>query len=509
MKDHRFIPYEPDKPLLLPPDIRKWLPEDHLALFISDMVDSLDLSEITAQYAHENGGHPAYHPAMMVKLLFYGYCKGITASREIERETYEDVAFRVLSCDAHPDHSRISDFRKRHLKAIGRLFLQVLEICEAAGMVRLGRLAVDGTKLKANASKHKAMSYDRMKSKEIELEVEIEALLVEAEALDAAQDMKYGKGNRGDELPEDLRFKKARLENIKRYKKELERRVRQEAIDSGKLDKDGNPPPSKGGGGKPPKNPPGIPKPKDQINFTDSESRIMRDGANKSFLQGYNAQAAVDCDSQIIVAAEVTQHANDKQELIPLIDQVEENTGMLPEAVLADTGYFSEANVEYSTGKQIDTFIPKDRIKHTDTDPPVSDEPIAHDSPAVKAMLAKLKTKEGKKIYSKRKTSVEPVFGQIKDARGIRGFLLRGIEQVKNEWKLICLTHNILKLWRKVCVDNRIGAPFFGRKEQFGIDFPQFLLAFRQFWRLCAIILCLMPHSAMSLDAVLLAKAGA
>jgi hypothetical protein len=188
----------------------------------------------------------------------------------------------------------------------------------------------------------------------------------------------------------------------------------------------------------------------------------MRDGANKSFLQGYNAQAAVDCESQIIVAADVTQHANDKQELIPLIDQVEENTGMLPEAVLADAGYFSEPNVEYATGKHIDTFIPKGRIKHTDSAPPLPDEPVAEDSPAVKAMLAKLKTKEGKKIYSERKTSVEPVFGQIKEARGIRGFLLRGIEQVKDEWKLICLTHNILKLWRKVSGNNRTGAPFFG-----------------------------------------------
>ncbi len=416
MKDHRFIAYEPDKPLLLPPDIRKWLPEDHLAFFISDMVDSLDLSQITDQYAHENGGHPAYHPAM---------------------------------------------------------------------------------------------SYGRMRTKEIELEVEIEALLVEAEALDAAQDMKYGKSDRGNELPEDLRFKTARLEKIKRYKKELEDRVRHEAIDSGKLDEDGNPPPTKGGRGKPPKNPPGIPKPKDQINFTDSESRIMRDGAEKSFVQAYNAQAAVDCDSQIIVAADVTQHANDKRELIPLIEQVERNTGMLPEAVLADAGYFSEGNVEYSTGRQIDTFIPKDRIKHTDIAPPVPDEPIAADSPPVETMLAKLKSKGGKRIYSKRKTSVEPVFGQIKDARGIRRFLLRGLKQVKDEWKLICLTHNILKLWRKVWRDNKTGAPFFGRKKQFGTNFPQFLLAFSQFWRRCATILCVVATDAMSLDVVLLPKAVA
>ncbi|MBM3300243.1 MAG: transposase [Deltaproteobacteria bacterium] len=218
MKDHRFIEYDPDKPLELPPDIRKWLPEDHLARFISDVVDTLDLSEITEEYLHRRGGHRAYHPAMMLKLLFYGYCVGIRSSRRIEQKTHEDVAFRVLSCDSHPDHSRISEFRKRHLGAISRLFLQILEICKESGLVKLGFVALDGTKVKANASKHKAMSYDRMVKKEQELAREVEKLLKQAEAQDEKEDKKYGKGKRGDQLPKELQFKKTRLEKIRQAK---------------------------------------------------------------------------------------------------------------------------------------------------------------------------------------------------------------------------------------------------------------------------------------------------
>ena len=214
MRDYRFIPYEPDKPLEFAPDIRKWLPQDHLALFIGDLVDSLDLKEITEEYLHLQGGHPAYHPAMMLKLLFYGYCVGIRSSRGIEQKTYEDVAFRVLSCDSHPDHSRISDFRKRHLGVISRLFVQVLEICKEAGLAKLGFVALDGTKVKANASKRKAMSYERMVKKERELAREVERLLKQAEALDEQEDKRYGKVKRGYELPEELRFKQKRLAKI-------------------------------------------------------------------------------------------------------------------------------------------------------------------------------------------------------------------------------------------------------------------------------------------------------
>lgn len=471
MRDKRFLPYEPHKALELPSDMRTWLPENHLAFFISDVVDELDLGEIMDKYQHPAGGHPAYHPAMMVKLLFYAYAVGIRSSRRIEQKTYEDVAFRVLSCDSHPDHSRISDFRKRHLHEISGLFVQILKFCSEAGLTKLGHVALDGSKIKANASKHKAMSYGRMVTKETELDVEIERLLVEAQAVDAAEDRKYGMGKRGDELPKDLRFKQARLEKIRKYKQTLEQRKRQEAIDSGKLDDDGNPPTGTGGRGRAPKTPPGVPKPKDQINFTDPESRIMRDGATKAWVQAYNGQIAVDSESQVIVAADVTQQANDKQQLIPLTEQVIANTGKIPEFELADAGYFSESNANFVASKGIDPLIPKDRIKHTDAAPPVPNASTGNDTSVVERMLAKLKTEEGKKIYSKRKQSVETVFGQIKEARGIRSLLLRGLEQARGEWKLICLTHNILKLWKRLSDNNPIGAPFFGMKAEYSLQF--------------------------------------
>ena len=460
MGDYRFLPYEPEKPLFLPPDMRTWLPDDHLALFISDVVDALDLSEIVDKYLHLEGGHPAYHPAMMIKLLFYGYCVGIRSSRRIEHKTYEDVAFRVLSCDTHPDHSRISDFRKRHLPEISRLFVQVLEICKESGLVKLGHVALDGTKVKANASKHKAMSYDRMVKREPELAAEVDRLLAEAEALDEKEDKKYGKGKRGDELPKELRFKQARLAKIRQAKQALEEQARQEAIEAGKLDKDGNPPPRGEAGSS--KTPVGIPEDKEQRNFTDPESRIMLDSASKAFIQGYNGQAAVDCESQVIVAADVTQLANDKQQLVPMVKRIEDNLGEIPDRVLADAGYFVEENVESLTDDFIEPFIPRDRIKHSDPPQVAPRGRIPKSTSVVDRMLRKLKTKAGKKTYSKRKESVEPVFGQIKEARGIRAFLLRGLENVKAEWYLICLTHNILKLWGWFRPDGRKSACAFG-----------------------------------------------
>lgn len=460
MGDYRFLPYEPEKPLLLPPDMHAWLPDDHLALFISDLVDSLDLGEIVAKYLHLEGGHPAYHPAMMLKLIFYGYCVGIRSSRRIEQKTYEDVAFRVLSCDTHPDHSRIADFRKRHLPEISRLFVQVLEICKESGLVKLGHVALDGTKVKANASKHKAMSYARMKKREPELAAEVDRLLAEAAALDDQEDKKYGKGKRGDELPKELRFKQARLAKIRKAKQALEEQARKEAIEAGKLDQDGNPPPGGPAGSSEP--PAGIPKDKQQRNFTDPESRIMLDGATKAFVQGYNAQAAVDCESQVIVAADVTQQANDKQQLVPMVDRIEDNLGEIPDRVLADAGYFVEEKVESLANNFIEPFIPRDRIKHSDPPRQAPRGRIPNDTSPVDRMLRKLKTKAGKKTYLKRKETVEPVFGQIKEARGIRAFLLRGLEEVKAEWSLICLTHNILKLWGLFCPDGRRSAHAFG-----------------------------------------------
>ena len=460
MKDYRFIDYEPDKPLELPPDIRTWLPEDHLALFISDVVDSLDFSEITEEYLHLQGGRPAYHPAMMLKLLFYGYCVGIRSSRRIERKTYEDVAFRVLSCDSHPDHSRISDFRKRHLSAITRLFVQVLEICKEFGLVRLGHVALDGTKVKANASKHKAMSYERMVKKEKELAREVEKLLKQAEAIDQQEDKKYGKGKRGDELPKDLQFKEKRLAKIREAKHALEKEAREEAVQKHKSGTDGKPP---AGGASGPSEPLEVkPKPKKQRNFTDPDSRIMLDGATKAFVQAYNAQAAVDCDSQVIVCAEVTQQANDKEQLVPMVDQIEENLGEIPDRVLADAGYFSEEAVKSVASGFTEPFVPRERKKHSDAPDPAPRGRIPHSASLVDRALRRLKTKVGQQIYSKRKETIEPVFGQIKEARGIRTFLFRSLEKVQGEWKLVCLTHNILKLWRHLWLNGGKSAPSFG-----------------------------------------------
>jgi transposase len=460
MRDYRFIPYEPDKPLELAPDIRKWLPPDHLALFISDVVDTLDLTEITEEYLHLQGGHPAYHPAMMLKLLFYGYCVGIRSSRRIEQKTYEDVAFRVLSCDSHPDHSRISDFRKRHLRAISRLFVQVLGICKEAGLVKLGYVALDGTKVKANASKHKAMSYDRMVRKEKELAREVDKLLKQAEALDEQEDKKYGKGKRGDELPKELQFKEKRLAKIREAKQALEEQAREDAARKGKSRTDGKPP--EDGASGPSETPEVKPKPKKQRNFTDPDSRIMLDGATKSFTQAYNAQAAVDCNSQVIVCADVTQQANDKHQLLPMLEQIEENLGEIPDRAIADAGYFSEEAVKSVATGFTEPFIPRERTKHSDPPDPAPRGRIPDNASVVDRALRKLKTKVGQQTYSKRKETIEPVFGQIKEARGIRAFLLRGLQKVKGEWKLVCLTHNILKLWRHLWLDDGSSAPVFG-----------------------------------------------
>jgi transposase len=460
MRDYRFIPYEPDKPLALAPDIKQWLPADHLALFISEVVDTLDLSEITDEYLHLQGGRPAYHPAMMLKLLFYGYCVGIRSSRRIEQKTYEDVAFRVLSCDSHPDHSRISDFRKRHLGAISRLFVQVLGICKEAGLVKLGHVALDGTKVKANASKHKAMSYGRMVKKEKKLASEVDKLLKEAEALDEKEDKRYGKGKRGDELPDELRFKESRLAKIREAKAVLEEEARREAESRSTGDKDGEPPKDDGSG--PSAASDVKPKDKKQRNFTDPDSRIMKDGGTKAFVQGYNGQAAVDCDSQVIVAADVTQEANDKKQLVPVLDQIEENLGEIPDRALADAGYFAEEAVKAVVDGFTELFVPRERKKHSDPAEPAPRGRIPDSLSSVDRMLRKLKTKAGQQTYSKRKESVEPVFGQIKENRGIRAFLLRGLEAVRGEWKLICLTHNLLKLWRHLWVSDGRSASVFG-----------------------------------------------
>lgn len=438
----KFRPYEPDAPLAMPVCLRDWLPEDHLVYLVSDVVDELDLSEIYAHYEGQLRGQPPYDPRMMVKLLTYAYTVGIPSSRRIEQKTYEDIAFRVLTADQHPDHDTICDFRKTHRKALSKLFVQVLAVCQEAGLVKLGHVAFDGTKVKANASKHKAMSYGRMVGKEAELEKEVEELLKKAQQQDDDEDTRYGKGQRGDEVPEELRFKRKRLQALRDAKERLERRIREKAIEEGKVNPDGTPKPTRG---RAPKTPHGQPKPKDQENFTDPESRIMVNG-DKAFVQAYNAQAAVDEESQIIVGRGVTNEANDKRQLQPLAEDVKANTGAKPRKASADSGYYSEENIKYLEGEGIGAYIPPGRDKKLKDAPPPRGR-IPKDLSLEDRMRRKLRTKKGRETYAKRKGIVEPVFGQIKFGRGLRQFLLRGLESVELEWDLWCIGHNLLKLW--------------------------------------------------------------
>jgi transposase len=428
-----YRPYYPDEDLLLPPSLRDWLPEKHLAYFVSDVVDNLDLSAMDAVYGTEKRGQPPYDPQMMTKVLVYGYCVGVFSSRRIERRLVEDIAFRVLAAGNQPNFRTISDFRKIHLKTLEGLFEQVLNIALEAGAMKVGRVAVDGTKVKANASKHKAMSYDRMPEKEKQLKAEVKQLLERAEAADAEEDKHYGKDRRGDELPDELQRRETRIKKIKEAKRAVEQRARDKAVAEGADPKKARP------------------KEKDQYNFTDPESRIMK-GAD-GFVQAYNAQAAVEPDLQLIVGQTVTAAANDKEQLLPMMDVVEQQCGQRPDEVLADSGYCSEKNLEALESKEnperrIEGYIATERQKHDEYKEPCPRGPLPDDATRVDRMKRKLKTKAGKAVYAARKTIVEPVFGQIKQGRGFRQFLLRGIDKVRGEWSLVCLTHNVLKLYR-------------------------------------------------------------
>jgi transposase len=453
-----FKPYSPDQLFLLPPALRDWLPEGHLALFIGDVVDhALDLTPILATYETGDGrGQPPYHPALLVKLLVYGYCTGKPSSRKIEKATYEEVPYRVLAANQHPDHDSIAAFRQTHLAALAELFTQVLVLCQRAGLVQLGHVALDGTKMLANASKHKAMSYGRMGEAERQLAQEVAALLAQAQQVDAAEDAQYGKGRRGDELPAELARRESRLAKLREAKAALEVEARAEAtaaatVAQAKLAERERT--AETTGRKPKGRPPRVPdptqatpKPKAQRNFTDPESRIMKDGATKSFVQAYNAQAAVDSAAQIIVAAAVTQDANDKQQLVPMLTQVVTNAGETPAIASADSGYFSAAAVTAEALAGIELYVAPDRQKHGEAPGPV---PVPEDgTTAIAAMRAKLQTAAGHAVYTLRKAIVEPVFGQIKDTRGFRRFSFRGTLKVRAEWLLICLTHNLLKLFR-------------------------------------------------------------
>jgi transposase len=427
-----FRPYEPDQIILMPASMQDWLPSDHLAYFISDVVDHLDLSAIMERYAGEERGYPPYHPAMMVKVLLYAYCIGIASSRKIEKRLCEDIAFRVLAANNTPDFRTVSDFRKDHLKALAGLFLQVLKLCQKTGLVRLGHVALDGTKIKANASKHKAMSYKRMKEEEARLEAEVMDLLKKAEAVDEEEDHRYGKGKRGDELPKELAFRESRLKKIREARAALEAEARLEAEK------------------RPEKGEAVVPRDKAQRNFTDPDSHIMPAPGGKHFIQAYNAQAAVDSANQVIVAAEVTNKPTDRGQAEPMMEVVKVNTGQLPRQMSADAGYFSSDAVKNLTARGIDVYMPPDKIGHRSTLPPAPRGRIPRSLSIADRMRRKLRTKKGKERYGLRKELPEPVFGQIKQVRGFDQFLMRGSDKVSSEWKVICTGHNLLKLFR-VC----------------------------------------------------------
>jgi transposase len=402
--------------------------------FVSDVVDQLDLSVIHAKYGEEKRGQPPYDPRLMTKLLVYGYCTGVFSSRRIQRRIQEDIPFKVLAAGNEPDFRTISDFRKIHIAALQELFEQVLEMALESGAVKLGRVSVDGTKVKANASKHKAMSYGRMKEKQEQLREEVKQLLAQAEAADEEEDRRHG-DKRGGELPEELRRRETRLAKIKQAKKVVEQRAREKAAVAGKSADEVKK---------------AKPTDKDQYNFTDPESRIMKGG--DGFVQGYNAQAAVEPEKGLIVGQFVTQAANDKEQLRPMLEAVEQQSGQRPEAVLADSGYCSEENLKYLESaerpeRKIEGYIATGKQEHGDRRRPCKRGPLPQGATCVDRMRRKLQTKAGKAVYAARKYVVEPVFGQIKQARGFRQFVLRGIQKVKGEWALVCLTHNILRLY--------------------------------------------------------------
>jgi transposase len=451
--------------LLLPPSLRDWLPEKHLAHFLADVVESLDLGAIYDSYEEKDGrGRAAYAPGLMVRLLLYGYCTGVYSSRKIETKTYEDIVFRYLAADEHPDHDTIAEFRKRHLQALSGLFVQVLQLCQKAGLVKLGHVAIDGSKIQANASKHKAMSYERMEKAEQQLREEVEAMMGKAAGADEAEDEKYGKGGKEEELPAELARRESRIEKIQAAKAALEAEAREKAEArkaeaevklAERAEEDGQSgKTAHGRKGQIPDPATARPKPKAQRNFTDPESRIMPDGGHKgSFVQGYNAQIAVDGQAQIIVAAEITQETNDKRQLAPMLAQVEKNTGSKPEAASADAGYCSEEQMADPRVQGVELYIATGKQKHGEsgTEKEEAREAKKEESGPVsllEAMKQKLKSESGRKVYRRRKAIVEPVFGQIKEQRGFRRFLLRGFGKVREEWKLICLSHNLLKLFR-------------------------------------------------------------
>jgi transposase len=439
-----FRPWKIDQVQLLPPSVQDYVPEDHLSRFIVALVtESLDLRSITASY-RSGLGQPPFDPRMMTALLLNGYASGIYSSRRMAKACVERADFMMIVAGDPPDFRTISDFRKRHLQALAGLFVQVLHLAEKAGLVKLGHVALDGTKIKANASKHKAMSYARMKKRDAELQAEVDRWLAAAEAADAAEDRLHG-DKRGDELPKWVTDKQSRIEKIRQAKAELEAEAKAAAEDERRLKDEAEAKRIAEGrkkrpGGKPDKPISDEPDPKAQRNFTDPDSRIMT--TRNGTIQGWNAQAAVDGEAQIIVAHGLIRTTSDHRQVVPLVDAIAANLGRAPIQISADCGYLSEANIAALEERGIDGYIATGR----------ADRPTAHRRPGLgpltQAMRKKIADGGFDTPYRLRKQIVEAVFGQIKQARGFRQFLLRGIENVSAEWAMICTAHNLTKLAR-------------------------------------------------------------
>ena len=431
----RFRPYHPDQGLLLPSDMRDWLPEGHLAHHVSDLVDGLDMTAFYAPYEGDGRRKSPYEPRMMLKVLIYGYATGVFSSRGIARKLEEDVAFRVLAAGNFPSHRTICEFRRRHLADFKRLFVEVVRLAAETGVANFGKLSIDGTKVRANASKRKAMSYSRMIEEEKRLQGEIEALVSRARETDAAEDARFGEDFRGDELPEELSRREDRLAAIRAAKDRLE--ARQREVDDARGRKPGmkrNPK-----GGRPYKREYGEPEEKAQDNFTDPQSRIMKTSAD-GFQQCYNAQVAVEGQNQLIVAVEVCSNASDQGRLVPLVQEVETTHGERPATVLADAGYCNEADLAKLQALGVDGHVALGREGRRQ----VTVDAEKH--PAKAAMAEKLATEAGRAQYAQRKWLAEAPIGWIKEALGFRRFSLRGLNKVQGEWDLVCLALNVKRL---------------------------------------------------------------
>jgi len=445
-----FIPVNRKTPYLFPPSIDDWLPENHLARFIVDIVSQLDLRSIKRAYS--GNGSKAHHPAVILSLLFYGYATGVYSSRKIERATYDSIAFRYIAANTHPDHDTIATFRKRFLKEIESLFVQILLVAKEMKLLKLGNVSLDGTKIKANASKHSALSWAHACKLEEQLKAEVEELMKLAESVDGA-DIPDGM-----DLPEEIARRQDRLERIAEAKEVIEQRAAEryakekQAHDEKIAQREAKEKETgRKAGGKPPKPPEPGPQPKDQVNLTDEESRIMP-SSGKGFEQAYNAQAAVDVETMLIVHNHVTQYTNDKQEIDPTLQSLNDLPQELGEidGLLSDAGYFSEQNVINCEQAEVTPYIAPGREQHNKAPmerfAPQKD-PLPDEAGPVDRMKHRLKSKEGRELYAKRKCTVEPVFGIIKQAMGFRQFLLRGLEAVAGEWNIVSIAWNLKRLF--------------------------------------------------------------